>query len=761
MNPTPSREAGQLPALQSPASTAMGMPLPAAPWIETSESKAGFDFVGFLHSLRRRWLLGMGLGVLLATAFAGLLWLLVPVKYDAFVQIRVRRAGEQMLRDKGTRMQNPQDYEIEKQTQAALLRSPFVINAALRQPGISQMPLVRDEPWFGERDNEVAWLERQLKVEFAPGSEILRLSMRERYPEDLKRLLNAVTDAYMKECVFAEQKDQREKLDKLRERHRSLQREISEKLESIAELAKTYGSTQSDSVKIRVEMGYRALASLDREMAEVDHLFFDAWDALTMHQQRMQASLSYRAPDFLIHDVLMQYPEYALLSTRLVEMEQAAQFSGQSRMSFGAGANMQAQIALLKQQMEQFRAEKKNEAEERLRMANNNDQQVMQQELEMLQSRVRTLDLRRNNVRARHDQLSNEMRQIGAMNADLTVKQSALASDEDMMNRINEEMETLELEMNSRPQIEVLERAIIPDESTLVMVYLQLIAAWFLTLIGTVLGVAVWDMQAKRINNSQEVVESGDIRVIGSLPGLSTRRAGGLLPMSSSSRRTIELSLTRSIDSIRTALLFAKRQQPYEAILVTSALGQEGKTTVASQLAVSFARSGRRTLLIDGDVRNPQQHVVLGMSAGKGLCDVLRSDATLDEVVQPTPAQGLWFLGVGHRDVHTDQYLASPVMGKVFQELRNRFDLIVVDSGPVLTSPDAMLLGQHVDTAVISVRRDVSRLPKINEACDRLRSVGVPIAGAVLNGAAADVRQSEMTMAESSATGSEPRLEKV
>ena len=142
------------------------------------------------------------------------------------------------------------------------------------------------------------------------------------------------------------------------------------------------------------------------------------------------------------------------------------------------------------------------------------------------------------------------------------------------------------------------------------------------------------------------------------------------MPLSGNSRRTIEVSLTRSIDSIRTSLLFAKKQQPYEVIMVTSALGQEGKTTVASQLAVSFARSGRRTLLIDGDIRNPQLHVVLGMQHDKGLCDLLRSDVTLDDVVRPTPAEGLWFLGAGYRDVNTDQYMASPVMSKMFAELR-------------------------------------------------------------------------------------------
>ena len=219
------------------------------------------------------------------------------------------------------------------------------------------------------------------------------------------------------------------------------------------------------------------------------------------------------------------------------------------------------------------------------------------------------------------------------------------------------------------------------------MRYMQMIAAWLLTLFATVLGLAFWDMQSKRVNNTLEVVESGDVRVIGTLPRLHGRRAGGLLPPSETSKRLIEVSLTHSIDSIRTALLYAKSKRPYEIVMVTSALGQEGKTTVASQLAVSFARSGRRTLLVDGDLRNPQQHVVLGMPFQQGLCELLRGDATLDEVIQPTPAEGLWSLSAGYRDGNTDQLLASAVLGRLCAELRQRFDLVVIDTGPVLTSP--------------------------------------------------------------------------
>ncbi len=318
----------QLPALAPQLPPSMGTPLPAAPWFDTNETKSGFNFISFLHSLRRRWLLGLGLGCLVASIFAALLWLLVPIKYEAFVQIRVRRNPEQMLTDRNARPQHPQDYEIEKQTQAALLKSPFVINAALRQRGISQMPLVRDNPWFGKRENPVAWLDRQLKVEFAEGSEMLRLSMKEEYPDDLKKLLNAITDAYMTEIVQAERIEQRQKLEKLRDRHRSLQRSITDQYEQIGELAKTYGSTESDSVKVQLEMGYRELAALDREKLTVDQQFFEAYDGLTMNQQRIASAQTMQPLDFEIEDMLLQYPEYRLMKEQLMQLEQAVTFGG-------------------------------------------------------------------------------------------------------------------------------------------------------------------------------------------------------------------------------------------------------------------------------------------------------------------------------------------------------------------------------------------------------------------------------------------------
>ena len=323
VNSPASIEPHQLPAIPQPAPGALGMPLPAAPWIDTADKNEGFNFAGFLHSLRRRWLSGLGIGFLIASIVAALLLFLIPEKYEAFVIIRVYRDQEQMLRDKYQRGVNPQEYEIEKQTQAALLKSQPVITEALRQPGISQMSIVRDEPWpwMGERDNPVAWLQRELKVRYAEGSEILELSMRERNDEELIRLLNAVTDAYKREVVDKEKINQANKLERLRAKYRLLQEDYKGELKKMGELAKTYGSTQSENVKLQLDMKVKKLMSLENERISARKALNEAADMYQQQNVRMQAAATFKPRKHEIEDMLLQYPEYRVMKEQLIELE--------------------------------------------------------------------------------------------------------------------------------------------------------------------------------------------------------------------------------------------------------------------------------------------------------------------------------------------------------------------------------------------------------------------------------------------------------
>ncbi|MEM8680480.1 MAG: CpsD/CapB family tyrosine-protein kinase, partial [Planctomycetota bacterium] len=207
-----------------------------------------------------------------------------------------------------------------------------------------------------------------------------------------------------------------------------------------------------------------------------------------------------------------------------------------------------------------------------------------------------------------------------------------------------------------------------------------------------------------------------------------------------------EAVITDAIDSIRAAITYGERGKATRSVVVTSAVGEEGKSTVASQLAVSLARGGRRTLLLDGDIRNPAQHAVFGLPGDRGLCEVLREQADLEDVVQTTPAENLWILPAGRCDALAFRAFSSDALSAIMERLSTQFDFIVVDSGPVLTGPEALIFGQYVDGAILSTRRDISQLPKVDDAYRRLQSVGVHVIGSVVNGIDGTVRSSALAL---------------
>jgi capsular exopolysaccharide synthesis family protein len=168
--------------------------------------------------------------------------------------------------------------------------------------------------------------------------------------------------------------------------------------------------------------------------------------------------------------------------------------------------------------------------------------------------------------------------------------------------------------------------------------------------------------------------------------------------------------------------------------MVTSPTGGEGKTSLATHLAASLARAGHQTLLLDGDLRRPAAHRVFEVSADPGFCEVLRGEVEPADAIRPTPAAGLWLLPAGECDGEAIGLLARGAVPRVIERLKQQYDFIVVDSSPVLPVADSLLLAQHVDGVLFSLFSEVSRLPKVYAAYQRLNSLGVRILGAVVNG---------------------------
>jgi capsular exopolysaccharide synthesis family protein len=192
--------------------------------------------------------------------------------------------------------------------------------------------------------------------------------------------------------------------------------------------------------------------------------------------------------------------------------------------------------------------------------------------------------------------------------------------------------------------------------------------------------------------------------------------------------------LLESIDATRTMLLHAARNGSHQVVMITSALAGEGKTSLASHLATSLARSGKKTLLIDADLRSPSIHRLFDLTAVPGLSELLRGEATIDEVIATTAVEELSVISAGKCDFLTHRILSQGGIGQLFSRLKSQYDFVIVDSSPILPVADPLIIAQQADAVLLSVLTDVSRKTKIFAAYQRLVSLGIRVLGAVVIG---------------------------
>jgi capsular exopolysaccharide synthesis family protein len=192
--------------------------------------------------------------------------------------------------------------------------------------------------------------------------------------------------------------------------------------------------------------------------------------------------------------------------------------------------------------------------------------------------------------------------------------------------------------------------------------------------------------------------------------------------------------LTESIDAARTTLLHLARSHSLRTVMVTSAVSGEGKTSLSCHLAASLARAGLRVLLIDADMRNPSAHKLFGLQSEVGFSELLCGEASVADCVQETSLRNLSLLPAGQWSDETAAALNQGQAAVLFEQFRQQFDIIVVDSSPVLPVADALLIGQQVDGVVLSVLCEVSRLNNLYAAWQRVQEHGGQPLGVVING---------------------------
>ena len=186
----------------------------------------------------------------------------------------------------------------------------------------------------------------------------------------------------------------------------------------------------------------------------------------------------------------------------------------------------------------------------------------------------------------------------------------------------------------------------------------------------------------------------------------------------------------------RTNVLFSLAEEGGKCIAITSALAAEGKTTTATNMAISFVQLKNRTLLIDGDMRKPQIHNIFGVDNQVGLSNVLGGFAGPDEAIHKLES-GLHVMTAGHIPPNPVELLGSLRMKSLLEALGEHYEYIFIDTPPVNVVSDAIVLSENLSGVIMVVRQNQSKHPHLEGALNKLNFAKAKVLGIILIGVSA------------------------
>ena len=714
-------------------------------------------FSRYLHGLRRNWVLATILGVALAAVLGLGVWFGWGPQYAATAYLQIAPTEPVVaFQTAETERQRVTEFafDIYKDTQHQLLRTRDVLIPALR-PG----PVETLAPWRGPseggrqmvepaklsvlkgEDDKITWLRDQIRVSFPGKAEIMEVRLTDRNAEEAAILVNAVVDAYMRQVVDREPNQRRQRLSELERVHTQKVREVREKLANLKQLAETLGTSDTQALSLKQQVVMQDFAESRRQLSRLQLDLRRARGELQAQEALLKAVETLEIPDYEVEVasrtnplVRQLFDELAWRRLGLAQTESTVKQGAKSAHTDRYVRDLQMVESQLEEVEKEFRdgirAMKSAEIEEQ--------RQQKEIEVKVLADQETLLEGDLEKKRAEAEELSKS-------SIDLEMMRSEIKNLDLVMAGIADQRERLKVEIDAAPRVTLLEPVLeVPPTPV------NRAARIALTVVMAILGFCVpvggivwWDARAERINSSAEVSRGLGLTVLGSVPMIPAR-VMHRLSASSKRHQDWHMRLTESIDGIAARLLRQAELEQTRVILVSSASGGEGKTSLATQLAMSLARNGRRTVLVDFDLRRPAFDGVFGLPLEPGVTEVLRGGSDVLEVVQESGADNLSVVTAGRWDRQALTALANGAAGSLFEKLRAEYEFVVVDTSPILPVADTRFVSQHVDVVILSVFRDVSRAPKIMAACELLEAFGVHTVETVVTGPSEKLRDRDL-----------------
>lgn len=694
-----------------------------------AEAEEGVDFKRYLHAVRKRLWLVIGLAVIGGVA-AGVYTLRQPKLYRAQTTVIVdTKSTSQILTGvtdvvpvgAGGFWADNAFYQKEMR----VLQSRAVARRAGEKVGVladdvrTGLATITDPSERERRRAELDaadFVEGRYQVQPEESMNVVHIRVVDVDPKFAADLANAVAEAYAELNVEKRVDATRDASTWLAVQHTELRQKLEASEDALYKFMEQENVLNA-SLKSQLDEVMQRLQAFNGQLAEVQaERIRNQLEAKALGEVRESPALIDTIPE--IRDA----PVIAALKTRLIELRaKKAELSERYQEAYPAMQRLNEQIALVEKNLEK-------EIDSVLLSLERRQASVEHTErgLKAAIAEERQREARLNRLSLDYDRLKREV--------DTNSRLYELVT-----TRMKEADLTGALRVNN---ITLLDRAMVPSAPFKPNLRNNLAMGLVLALLlGIGLAILI-DLLDNTVKTQEDVEKNLELPFLGLLPVIEAGKVNG--KDGAAVRRSLQerdLYVLRNPKSspaecarfIRTNLLFMMPEKPLKTLVVTSAGPQEGKTTTAVSLAVTMAQSGSRTLIVDTDMRRPRLHHAFGVSNDVGLSSVIVGEAKLEDAVQKTEEANLDVLVCGPIPPNPAELLHTERFRELTEQLKRRYDRILFDSPPVGAVADPLVLGTQSDGTLLVLKCQKTSRDAAKQTLRALRDANVPVLGAVLN----------------------------
>jgi capsular exopolysaccharide synthesis family protein len=346
--------------------------------------------------------------------------------------------------------------------------------------------------------------------------------------------------------------------------------------------------------------------------------------------------------------------------------------------------------------------------------------------------------------------VQGELRQIPEQQLQLARLRRQATATEELYTALTGRLKEAEiLAALDDPTVRVIDPAIQPRRPVRPNAPLSLLIALFAGVFLGVGGAVMREQMDDTVRSRDQLQLVGRVPVLGSIPRLTLQTPNGqrfaafrpVRPITNGRSQPAALmsdmvpGVAEAYRSLRTNITFARLNHAPRVMVLTSPGPGDGKSTTASNLAITMSQQGHRCLLIDADLRRGRLHENFGIVRDPGLSNVLLGQVTLDDVVYKDPNGGPSVLPTGTLPPNPAELLGSERMAALLAETAKAYDMIVIDAPPLNLVTDAAVLSRHADGVLVVARAGVTQQGALTYTFAQLAAVNAPVLGTILNDA--------------------------